>query len=443
MTMFIERRRNTNNTMAIIKEIRAREILDSRGNPTVEAEIFLEDGTMGRAEVPSGASTGAHEASELRDGDPKRFGGRGVLKAVQNVNGEIKAALVGHDASDQNAVDQALIALDGTESKRRLGANAILSVSLAVARAAAASRNMPLYEYVHGLSRSPKDVCMPLPLCNVVNGGKHATGSTDIQEFMIVPVGFTTFREALRALAETFQSLKDVLGTKGYSTTVGDEGGFAPRVTGGNVEALDLISEAIRKAGYELGKDIRFALDAASSEFYADGKYNLAREGKTFSSEEMIAWYGNLAAKYPISSIEDALAQDDWDGWQKMAEKMGATTQLVGDDLFVTNVKFLARGIRDMSANAVIIKPNQIGTLTETIEAIDMAHEAGWKAIVSHRSGETEDVFIAHLAVGLGTGQVKIGSVSRGERTAKYNELLRIEERLGNQSAFPGGSAFR
>ena len=425
-----------------IQDIRAREILDSRGNPTIEVEVSLQDGSMGRAAVPSGASTGSHEAWELRDDDPKRFGGKGVLKAVGNVQGEMKAALIGKDASDQKTIDRTLIALDGTENKKRLGANAILGVSLATARAAAESAKMPLYQYLHALSRAPKDICMPLPLCNIVNGGKHAAGSTDIQEFMIVPVGAATFKDAVRSMSETFQALKAVLAAKGYSTTVGDEGGFAPQVKNGNAEPLELISEAIRNAGYELGKDFVFALDPASSEFFADGKYNLAREGKTFSSDEMIAWYADLATKYPIRSIEDGLAEDDWGGWQKLNEKMGSTTQLVGDDLFVTNVKFLQRGIREKSANAILIKPNQIGTLTETIEAIDVAHEAGWKAIVSHRSGETEDVFIAHLVVGLGTGQIKTGSVSRGERTAKYNELLRIEESLGALAKFPGRSAF-
>jgi enolase len=429
--------------MATIKDIRAREILDSRGNPTVEAEVFLDDGTMGRAAVPSGASTGSHEAWELRDGDPKRFGGKGVLKAVSNVNGEIKAALMGKDATDQKAIDQTLIALDGTENKERLGANAILGVSLAVARAAAASAKVPLYEYVRRFSRAPKEICMPLPLCNIVNGGKHAAGSTDIQEFMIAPVGFTTFKDALRALAETFQALKKVLESKGCATTVGDEGGFAPRLTGGNAEPLDLISEAVKSAGYEVGKDIAFGIDAASSEFYADGKYNFSRDGKTLSSDEMISWYADLATKYPILSIEDVLAEDDWSGWQKLTQKMGPAMQIVGDDLFTTNTKLLERGIKEKSANAILIKLNQIGTLTETIDAIDTAHTAGWKAIVSHRSGETEDVFISHLVVGLGTGQIKTGSVSRGERTAKYNELLRIEESFGEHAVFPGKNALR
>ena len=426
-----------------IREIKAREVLDSRGNPTVEADCILEDGTMGRATVPSGASTGAHEAHELRDGDTKRFGGKGVLKAVANVEGEIRKALIGKDASMQRGIDEAMIVLDGTENKSRLGANAILAVSLAVAYAAANTKNIPLFEHLRSLSSVPRDPILPLPQCNVVNGGAHTNWeSTDIQEFMIMPVGAKSFREGVRALAETFQALKKVLQKKGYGTTVGDEGGFAPKVTG-NEEALTLIAEAIEKAGYTLGKDIVFALDVAASELFEDGVYSLRRERKSLSSEEVIAWYGGLTKKYPIPSIEDGLAEDDWSGWQKMTAVLGPSEmlshcQLVGDDLLVTNVKFLERGIKEKAANAILIKLNQIGTLSETIDAVDMAHKAGWRAVISHRSGETEDTTIVHLAVGLGTGQIKTGSVARGERTAKYNELLRIEEILGGRAKYAG-----
>jgi enolase len=423
--------------------IHAREILDSRGNPTVEAEVTLEDGTMGRTAVPSGASTGAHEAHELRDGDKNRFGGKGVLRAVAAVNTEIAAELIGMDANNQRALDAAMIALDGTENKSRLGANAILAVSIAAAQAVAASRKMPLFAYVKELSSVKKDYVLPLPLCNVINGGKHAAGSTDIQEFMIAPIGFTKFSEAVRALAEVFAALKKVLESHGYGTTVGDEGGYAPAVKNGNAEALDLIAEAITKAGYVLGKDIVFALDVASSELLEDGKYNLAREGKLLASDEMVAWYGELCNKYPILSIEDGLGEDDWSGWINLNKALGGTTQLVGDDLLVTNTKFLERGINEKAANAILVKVNQIGSLSETIDAVDMAHKAGWKAVMSHRSGETEDVAIAHLAVGLGTGQIKTGSVSRTDRTAKYNELLRIEEALGDGAVYAGQSALK
>ncbi|OGG50490.1 phosphopyruvate hydratase [Candidatus Kaiserbacteria bacterium RIFCSPHIGHO2_02_FULL_54_11b] len=427
-----------------IKHICAREILDSRGNPTVEADVILENGTMGRAAVPSGASTGAHEAHELRDGDKKRYGGKGVSKAVENVNGEIAKAVVGMDVEGQSAIDEKLIALDGTENKKRLGANAILAVSLAAAKAAAASQNVPLYEYVCTLSASPKEPLLPLPQCNVLNGGAHTNWeSTDIQEFMLMPVGAPTFREALRMITEVFHALKGVLKEKGYGTTVGDEGGFAPKVTGGNAEALALISEAIEKAGYTLGDDIVFALDSAASELFSDGIYKLAREGKNFSSEDIVAWYGELQKNYPISSIEDGLAEDDWDRWKKLTAALGSTTQLVGDDLLVTNVKFLERGIKEKAANAILIKVNQIGTLTETIAAVDMAHKAGWRTVMSHRSGETEDTTIAHLAVGLGTGQIKTGSTSRTDRVAKYNELLRIEEQLGDKAVFAGKNALK
>ncbi len=419
-----------------ITDVRAREILDSRGNPTIEADVILEDGTVGRAAVPSGASTGSFEAWELRDGDKQRFNGKGVLHAVAFVNGEIKHAVVGRDAGDQRGLDEALIALDGMGNKKRLGANAILSVSLAAARAFATSQKMPLYAYFQSLSRVKRPFLLPLPLCNIINGGKHADGSTDIQEFMVAPVGFSSFREGLRGLTEVLHPLKKVLEAAGLGTTVGDEGGFAPHVRGGNAEALELISQAIAKAGYTLGKDFVFALDVASSELFKDNAYHLAREGKSFTSQELIDFYAQLQTKYPIASIEDGLAESDWSGWAQITEKLGSTTQLVGDDLLVTNTQFLKRGIAEKSANAILIKVNQIGTLTESIDAVDMAHEAGWNAIISHRSGETEDTTIAHLAVGLGTGQIKTGSVSRSERVAKYNELLRIEEELGGAATF-------
>ena len=422
-----------------ITSVRAREILDSRGNPTVEADVILEDGTLGRAAVPSGASTGAHEAHELRDGDKSRYGGKGVSKAVENVRGEIAGAIVGKDAGAQSEIDAALIALDGTENKKRLGANAILSVSLATAHAIARAKKVPLYEYVRTLSSAPREPLLPLPQCNVLNGGSHTNWeSTDIQEFMIMPVGAPTFREGVRMMTEVFHALKTVLKSKGYGTTVGDEGGFAPKVTGGNAEALALISEAIENAGYTVGKDIVFALDAAASEMFENNTYKLACEGTQRTSAEMVAWYGELQKKYPIRSIEDGLAEDDWEGWKQLTATLGASTQLVGDDLLVTNVKFLERGIREKAANAILIKVNQIGTLTETIAAVDMAHAAGWHAVISHRSGETEDTTIAHLVVGLGTGQIKTGSMSRTDRLAKYNELLRIEELLADKATFAG-----
>ena len=430
-----------------IAAIHAREILDSRGNPTVEADVTLDDGTIGRAIVPSGASTGAHEAHELRDGDPStelragktRYGGKGVLKAVANVQGEIAQALIGKSADKQSEIDETLIALDGTENKRRLGANAILSVSLAAAHAAAHAQKTPLYEYVRTLSSHPREPLLPLPQCNVLNGGAHTNWeSTDLQEFMIMPVGAPTFREGVRMMTEVFHSLKNVLKEKSYGTTVGDEGGFAPKVTGGNAEALALLGEAVEKAGYSVGKDIVFALDAAASEMFENNSYTLNCEGIKRTSEEMVAWYGEMQKKYPIRSIEDGLAEDDWDGWKKLTTTLGGTTQLVGDDLLVTNVKFLERGIKEKAANAILIKVNQIGTLTETIAAVDMAHAAGWRAVMSHRSGETEDTTIAHLAVGLGTGQIKTGSMSRSDRLAKYNELLRIEEMLGKGARYAG-----
>ena len=427
--------------MATIKKVWAREILDSRGNPTVEVDLTLSDGSFGRAAVPSGASTGSHEAVELRDGDKERYEGKGVLKAVANVNDEIFDAIKEKEFS-QKELDDFLIKLDGTANKSRLGANAILGISLAFAKAEALSQKIPLYKYFAKVSGTEK--CqLPVPMMNILNGGAHAVGSTDIQEFMIMPVGAKSFSEALRAMEEIFQSLKTIVGDKGYVTTVGDEGGLAPHVQAGNEEALSLIAEAVEKAGYELGNDIVLALDIAASEILVDGKYVLAREGKKLSSEELIAWYGELQKKYPIVSIEDGLGEDDWTGWQELTAKLGGKTQLVGDDLLVTNVKFLERAITEKAGNAILIKVNQIGTLTETIDAVDMAHKAGWRAIISHRSGETEDTTIAHLAVGLGTGQIKTGSVSRTDRVAKYNELLRIEEMLGEKAVFAGRNALQ
>lgn len=424
-----------------IANIVAREILDSRGNPTIEADVTLSDGTIGRAAVPSGASTGSFEAWELRDNDSHRFGGKGVTHAVAHVNGEIKRAIIGLDATDQRSLDAQLIALDGTENKKRFGANAILATSLAVAHASAQSQHTPLYQYIQSLSSVHRPFTLPLPLCNIINGGKHAAGSTDIQEFMIAPIGFSSFHEALRALTEVFHALKKVLHAKGYSTTVGDEGGYAPRVSGGNAEALELIAQAITAAGYTLGTDFVLALDVAATELLSHNFYKLTCEQKELSSAEMISWYQDLSKRYPIASIEDGLGESDWDGWKRLALTMGQSTQLVGDDLLVTNTSFLQRAINEHAANAILIKVNQIGTLTETINAVDMAHTAGWRAIISHRSGETEDTTIAHLAVGLGTGQIKTGSVCRSERVAKYNELLRIEESLGSAATYAGQSA--
>lgn len=419
-----------------ITDIHARQILDSRGNPTVEADVQLEDGTLGRAAVPSGASTGSHEAIELRDGGTE-YGGKAVMNAVGFVNGEIREALLGQTADNQEAVDRIMIDLDGTPNKSRLGANAILAVSLAVAKAAAQSKGIPLYQYVADISGTSQ-LSLPLPMMNIINGGKHAAGSTDIQEFMIMPVGAESFSSALRMGAEIFQALGKVLHDKGYGTTVGDEGGYAPAVKNGNAEALDLIEEAVTKAGYSMGTDVVLALDVASSELIENGSYVLNTEQKTLSSQEMVAFYEDLTSRFPILSIEDGLGEDDWDGWQELNTKLGNTVQLVGDDLFVTNTEFLQRGINENAANAILIKVNQIGSLTETIAAVKMAHEAGWKAVMSHRSGETEDTTIAHLAVGLNTGQIKTGSLSRTDRVAKYNELLRIEEALGNDAVFAG-----
>ncbi len=432
-----------------IREIKAREVLDSRGNPTVEADVILEDGVLGRAIVPSGASTGSHEAHELRDGDKKRYSGKGVLKAVANVEGEIAKVVVGKDVLNQRKIDEAMIALDGTENKGRRCANAILAVSLATAHAAARAKRAPLFEHVRSLSSAPRDPVLPLPQCNVLNGGAHTNWeSTDIQEFMLMPIGSPTFREGLRAITEVFHMLKSVLKKKGYGTTVGDEGGFAPEVEG-NEEALALLSEAVEKSGYKIGTDIAFALDVAASELFESNVYKLPKESKPLTSEQMASWYGELKKKYPILSIEDGLAEDDWDGWKKLAARFGCNEatphciQLVGDDLLVTNVKFIERAIKEKAANAVLIKLNQIGTLSETIDAVDMAHKAGWKTVISHRSGETEDTTIAHIAVGLGTGQIKTGSVSRTDRTAKYNELLRIEEMLGSKAVFAGRGALK
>ncbi|SFM66028.1 phosphopyruvate hydratase [Thermodesulforhabdus norvegica] len=425
--------------MSEIIAVRAREILDSRGNPTVEAEVWLDTGYMGRAAVPSGASTGSREALELRDGDEKRYLGKGVLKAVRNITDEIAPKLLGMDARDQVAIDRILIELDGTENKSRLGANAILAVSMAVARAAAEEAGLPLYRYLGGTG----SYLMPVPLMNVLNGGQHADNNLDIQEFMIAPAGAPNFREALRMGAETFQALKKILKSRGLITAVGDEGGFAPNLTS-NAEALDVLMEAIKAAGFEAGKDIFIALDAAASEFYRDGKYFLAAESKPEKTpEELVSYYENLVNSYPLISIEDGMAEDDWAGWKLLTDRLGSKIQIVGDDLFVTNTKIIARGIKEGVANSVLIKLNQIGTVTETIEAIDMAHKAGYTAVVSHRSGETEDTFIADLSVACRTGQIKTGSLSRTDRVAKYNQLLRIEEELEGTAIFAGLKAFR
>ncbi len=423
-----------------ITHIHARQILDSRGNPTVEADVTLEDGTLGRAAVPSGASTGSHEAHELRDGE-KAFGGKGVTKAVGFVNSEVSEAVTGLDADDQAAIDQILIDLDGTPNKSRLGANAILAVSLAAAKASAVAHDEPLWEHIQHLAPGVQDPVLPLPMMNIINGGQHAAGSTDIQEFMILPVGASSFTEAIRWGSEVFHALAKVLKEAGYGTTVGDEGGYAPQVKNGNAEALELITKAVEQAGYKLGTDIAFGLDVAASELYKDGKYHLGTENKVLSSDEMVEFLADLAAKYPIVSIEDGLAEDDWEGWAQLTAKLGSKLQLVGDDLFVTNTDFLARGIKESSANSILIKLNQIGTLSETIKAVVMARESGWTAVISHRSGETEDTTIADLTVGLATGQIKTGSLSRTDRVAKYNQLLRIEESLGDSAVFAGRQA--
>jgi enolase len=423
-----------------IARIHARQIIDSRGNPTVEADVILRNGVMGRAAVPSGASTGSNEAVELRDGGSD-FGGKAVTKAVVNVNGAIAEALVGMDASDQRALDQKMIELDGTSNKGNLGANAILAVSLAAVKAVALATDVPLYAYFRSLSGKNNDFSLPVPMMNIINGGKHAAGSTDIQEFMIMPVGAPNFSKAIQMGAEIFHALAKVLKENGYGTTVGDEGGYAPHVKNGNAEALELISQAVEKAGYKLGDDVVLALDVAASELYQDGKYHLATENRSLTSDEMVDWLAELAQKYPIASIEDGLAEDDWAAWEKLTERMGDKLQIVGDDLLVTNVAFLKRGIEEKAANAILIKLNQIGTLSETIDAVQMAQDAGWNAVISHRSGETEDTTIADLVVGLATGQIKTGSMSRTDRVSKYNQLLRIEEELGDEAHFPGRSA--
>ncbi len=418
--------------MERVEIIVAREILDSRGNPTVEVEVGLSDGAFGSAAVPSGASTGKYEAVELRDKTKKRYNGKGVEKAVKNVNDIIAPAIIGMDAMDQRLIDQTMIELDGTKNKSKLGANAILGVSLAVARAAADSLGMPLYRYIGGTNACR----LPMPMMNILNGGLHAANNVDLQEFMIMPIGGKTFREALRIGAEVFHALAGVLKEKGYSTAVGDEGGFAPNLSS-NDQAVEMILEGIKKAGYKPGKDVVLALDPASSSFYQKGKYVFFKsDNSVHSGEEMIQFYSDWIKKFPIVSIEDGLAENDWKNWQKMTQALGDKIQIVGDDLFVTNTERIAKGIKEGSANAVLIKLNQIGTLTETLEAITMTHKAGWNAVISHRSGETEDTFIADLAVATGTGQIKTGSLCRSERICKYNQLLRIEEELGGAAVF-------
>ena len=423
--------------MSSIVDIVAREILDSRGNPTVEADVLLESGVMGRAAVPSGASTGSREALELRDGDTSRYGGKGVLKAVEYINTEISEVILGLDAQEQSFIDRTLIDLDGTDNKGRLGANAMLAVSMAVAKAAAEESGLPLYRYLGGAG----GMQMPVPMMNVINGGAHANNSLDMQEFMIVPVGATSFREALRCGAEVFQVLKKMLDGRKLSTTVGDEGGFAPSLPS-NEAAIQLVLEAIDKAGYQPGADVVLALDCASSEFHKNGKYVLDSEGLSLSSEGFVDYLANLADKYPIISIEDGMSESDWEGWRALTDRLGRKVQLVGDDLFVTNTRILREGIQLGVANSILIKVNQIGTLTETLAAIEMAKRAGYTAVISHRSGETEDTIIADIAVGTNALQIKTGSLSRADRTAKYNQLLRIEEELGETASYPGRDAF-
>ena len=425
--------------MSAIVDVVGREVLDSRGNPTVECDVWLESGVMGRAAVPSGASTGVREAIELRDKDPKRFGGKGVLQAVAHVNDDLAQAVLGAEATEQGYVDQVMVKLDGTDNKGRLGANAILAVSMAVARAAAEETGLPLYRYLGGTSA----VTMPVPMMNVINGGAHANNNLDLQEFMIIPYGAPTFREALRYGAETFQALKKIINGRGMSTAVGDEGGFAPGLAS-HEEAIELILEAISKAGFEPGRDIGIGLDCASSEFYDEEKnlYTLTKQGKTYTAEQWIEVLAGWVEKYPVVSIEDGMAEGDWEGWAKLTAAIGGKCQLVGDDLFVTNPKILAEGIEKGIANSILIKINQIGTLSETFEAIRMAKAAGYTAVVSHRSGETEDSTIADIAVGLNAGQIKTGSMSRSDRMAKYNQLLRIEEHLGAAAQYPGRRAF-
>ncbi len=423
--------------MSSIIDVVAREVIDSRGNPTVEADVHLDSGVVGRAAVPSGASTGAREAVELRDGDSGRFFGKGVLKAVENVNSEVCEAIIGLESTDQSLIDQTLINLDGTESKSRLGANAVLAVSLATAKASSIDLGLPLYRYLGGAG----DTELPVPMMNVINGGAHANNSLDIQEFMIIPMGFDSFSEALRCGAEVFQTLRKNIDIAKMPTTVGDEGGFAPNFSG-NDEALDFILEAINSSGYEVGSQVALGLDCASSEFYKDGKYVLKSENLQLSASEFCDYLATLAEKYPIISIEDGMAEDDWDGWSLLTDRLGSSVQLVGDDLFVTNTNILQRGIDQSIANSILVKINQIGTLSETMAAIEMAKRASYTSVVSHRSGETEDTFIADLAVGSNAGQIKTGSLSRSDRLAKYNQLLRIEGELGDRARYAGRRAF-
>ena len=423
--------------MSAIVDIIAREILDSRGNPTVEADVLLESGVMGRAAVPSGASTGSREAIELRDGDGSRYLGKGVMRAVENVNTEISEALIGLDAQEQAFIDKTLIDLDGTDNKARLGANALLAVSMAVAKAAAEESGLPLYRYFGGAGQ----MSLPVPMMNIINGGEHANNSLDIQEFMIMPVGAESFREALRCGAEIFHALKKLLDKNGHSTAVGDEGGFAPNL-GSHAEALELIMQAIQNAGYVPGKDVLLALDCAASEFYKDGKYHLSGEGLQLSSAQFVDYLATLCDKFPIVSIEDGMSEADWDGWKLLTDRLGKKVQIVGDDVFVTNTRIFKEGIQKGIGNSILIKINQIGTLSETFAAIEMAKRAGYTAVISHRSGETEDSTIADIAVGLNAGQIKTGSLSRSDRIAKYNQLLRIEEDLGDTATYPGREAF-
>ncbi len=428
--------------MAKIVDIKGREVLDSRGNPTVEADVILDNGIVGSACAPSGASTGSREALELRDGDKSRYMGKGVLKAVSNVNGPIRDLLMGKDPLDQKALDRAMIELDGTENKASLGANAILAVSLAAAKAAAQDQDLPLYAHIANLNGTPGQYSMPVPMMNIINGGEHADNNVDIQEFMVQPVGAKTFADALRMGAEIFHHLKTVLKARGLSTSVGDEGGFAPNLAS-NEDALAAISEAVANAGYTLGDDVTLALDCASSEFFENGKYDLAGEGKVFDAAGFADYLAGLADRYPIISIEDGMDESDWDGWKVLTDKIGKKVQLVGDDLFVTNTKILKEGIEKGIGNSILIKFNQIGSLTETLEAIQMAKAAGYTAVISHRSGETEDSTIADLAVGTAAGQIKTGSLCRSDRVSKYNQLLRIEEQLGGKAVYKGRAEFR
>ncbi|WP_313136516.1 phosphopyruvate hydratase [Stutzerimonas nitrititolerans] len=428
--------------MAKIVDIKGREVLDSRGNPTVEADVILDNGIVGSACAPSGASTGSREALELRDGDKSRYLGKGVLKAVGNINGPIRDLLLGKDPADQKALDRAMIELDGTENKAKLGANAILAVSLAAAKAAAQDQDLPLYAHIANLNGTPGQYSMPVPMMNIINGGEHADNNVDIQEFMVQPVGAKTFADALRMGTEIFHNLKAVLKARGLSTSVGDEGGFAPNLAS-NEDALGAIAEAVEKAGYTLGTDVTLALDCASSEFYKDGKYDLAGEGKAFDAAGFADYLAGLAQRYPIISIEDGMDESDWAGWKVLTDKIGAKVQLVGDDLFVTNTRILKEGIEKGIGNSILIKFNQIGSLTETLEAIQMAKAAGYTAVISHRSGETEDHTIADLAVGTAAGQIKTGSLCRSDRVSKYNQLLRIEEQLAGKAPYKGRAEFR